>query len=74
MREIWRRVVIGGAMAVFGSPLGCAGAALLEWMRAGESTWPVRGMVPRGLVPAPVFRVDGGRVARIRRAAAGAGR
>lgn len=42
MLEVWRRVVIGSAIAVYLLGLGCAGEVLLEHMRRDERTYEAR--------------------------------
>lgn len=34
MLELWRRILIGSAVAVYIAGLGCAGGLLVQWVRA----------------------------------------
>ena len=35
MRQLWRRIVVGSAIAVYFLGIGCAGGLLADWLRGG---------------------------------------
>jgi hypothetical protein len=45
MLELWRRILIGSAVAVYLVGLGCAGGLLVERVRAGAPSGALGGVV-----------------------------
>ena len=53
MLELWRRVVIGSAVAVYIAGLACAGSLLLGRIEAGAGLRSVAAFLPDASAPAP---------------------
>jgi len=62
MLVVWRRVVIGSAIAVYVAGLGCAGGVVLKRMRADRA----QDAALQAAAPRPTFQVDWSIPARVR--------
>ena len=52
MLELWRRVVIGSAVAVYIAGLGCAGSLVVRRLEAGASVPSLAAFLPDPSAPA----------------------